>query len=111
MWLLRILFGIIAFVLLYDTTGNKKKKSRNAIRRSKRYNNITYRSKQYNNRAYRNKQVKKLCSPEKEKEMEMLGLEEWQKDLVREGRFEPWSFKSKASGDVSEGSYYKDDTW
>lgn len=36
---------------------------------------------------------KKLCSPEKEKEMEILELEEWQKDLVREG------------------SYYKDDTW
>ena len=43
--------------------------------------------------------------------MDKYYLEEWQKDLVREGRFAPWSFKKKStySGKLSDGQYYKDD--
>lgn len=44
-----------------------------------------------------------------EEEMETLDLEEWQKELVREGRFSPTSFGSKESGDLDDNSYYKDD--
>ena len=44
-----------------------------------------------------------------EKEMDTLELEEWQKDLVREGRFSPTSFGSKECNDLDDNSYYKDD--
>lgn len=47
-----------------------------------------------------------------EEEMDTLELEEWQKDLVREGRFAPWSFKKKSTSSepLSDGQYYKDDS-
>lgn len=44
-----------------------------------------------------------------EKEMDTLELEEWQKDLVREGRFSPTSFGSKECNDLDDNSYHKDD--
>ena len=46
-----------------------------------------------------------------EEEMDYYCLEEWQKDLVREGRFAPWSFqkKSTSSDELSDNQYYKDD--
>lgn len=50
-------------------------------------------------------------SPYFEEEMDYYCLEEWQKDLVREGRFAPWSFqkKSTSSDELSDNQYYKDD--
>lgn len=68
--------------------------------------------------SYKNKQEpkeekpkKKNISPYSEEDMDKYYLEEWQKDLVREGRFAPWSFKKKStySGKLSDGQYYKDD--
>lgn len=44
-----------------------------------------------------------------EEEMDTLELEEWQKDLVREGRFSPTSFGSKEGNDLDDNSYHKDD--
>lgn len=50
-------------------------------------------------------------SPYSEEEMDEYSLEEWQKDLVREGRYAPWSFKKKStsSDELSEDQYYEDD--
>lgn len=50
-------------------------------------------------------------SPYSEEEMDYYCLEEWQKDLVREGRFAPWSFQKKSisSDELSDNQYYKDD--
>lgn len=58
------------------------------------------------------KPKKKNISPYSEEEMDNYFLEEWQKELVREGRFAPWSFKKKStySGKLSDGQYYKDDS-
>lgn len=44
-----------------------------------------------------------------EEEMDILDLDEWQKDLVKDERFSPTSFGSKESGDLDDNSYYKDD--
>lgn len=54
---------------------------------------------------------KKNVSPYSEELMDKYYLKEWQKDLVRQGRFAPWSFKKKStySGELSDGQYYKDD--
>ncbi len=58
------------------------------------------------------KTKKKNISPYSEEEMDKHFLEEWQKDLVREGRFAPWSFKKKSTSSepLSDGQYYKDDS-
>lgn len=58
------------------------------------------------------KPKKKNISPYSEEEMDKYYLEEWQKDLVREGRFAPWSFKKKSTSSepLSDGQYYKDDS-
>lgn len=57
------------------------------------------------------KTKKKNISPYSEEEMDEYSLEEWQKDLVREGRYAPWSFKKKStsSDELSEDQYYEDD--
>ena len=43
--------------------------------------------------------------------MDKYYLEEWQKDLVREGRFAPWSFKKKSTRHepLSDGQNHKED--
>lgn len=58
------------------------------------------------------KTKKKNISPYSEEKMDKHFLEEWQKDLVREGRFAPWSFKKKSTSSepLSDGQYYKDDS-
>lgn len=58
------------------------------------------------------KPKKKNISPYSEEEMDKYFLEEWQKELVREGRFAPWSFKKKSTSSepLSDGQYYKDDS-
>lgn len=58
------------------------------------------------------KPKKKNISPYSEEEMDKYYLEEWQKELVREGRFAPWSFKKKSTSSepLSDGQYYKDDS-
>ena len=58
------------------------------------------------------KTKKKNISPYSEEEMDNYFLEEWQKELVREGRFAPWSFKKKSTSSepLSDGQYYKDDS-
>ncbi len=43
---------------------------------------------------------------ELEKEMTRNGLEEWQKNLVRKGDFEPFNFEEE---DLDEDDYYYDD--
>ena len=44
-----------------------------------------------------------------EKEMKSLELEEFEKDLVREGRYNPWNFASKCDRELNENDYYYDD--
>lgn len=44
-----------------------------------------------------------------EKEMDLYGLEEWQKELVREGRYSPWSFTQEDGELLEEGDYYYED--
>lgn len=44
-----------------------------------------------------------------EKEMEALELEEFEKDLVREGKYNPWNFSSKCDRELNENDYYYDD--
>ena len=44
-----------------------------------------------------------------EKEMKALELEEFEKDLVREGRYNPWNFASKCDRELNENDYYYDD--
>ena len=43
---------------------------------------------------------------ELEKEMTRNGLDEWQKNLVRKGDFEPFNFEEE---DLDEDDYYHDD--
>ena len=42
-----------------------------------------------------------------EKQMDNYLLEDWQKELVRKGEYDPWSFEE--SGDLEEGDYYYED--
>lgn len=42
-----------------------------------------------------------------EKEMDNYGLEEWQRDLVRKGEYDPWNFEE--DGDLTEDDYYYED--
>lgn len=42
-----------------------------------------------------------------EKEMDNYALEEWQKDLVRKGEYDPWNFEE--DGDLTEDDYYYED--
>ena len=42
-----------------------------------------------------------------EKEMDSNGLEDWQKDLVRKGEYEPHNFEE--SGDLDDDDYYYDE--
>lgn len=42
-----------------------------------------------------------------EKEMDYNGLEDWQKDLVRKGDYEPHNFEEM--GDLDEDDYYYED--
>lgn len=44
-----------------------------------------------------------------EKEMEALELEDFEKNLVREGRYNPWNFASKCDRELNENDYYYDD--
>lgn len=41
-----------------------------------------------------------------EKEMKLNGLEEWQKNLVRKGDYQPFNFEEE---DLDEDDYYYDD--
>ena len=49
---------------------------------------------------------KKRKQQELEKEMENQGLEDWQKELVRNGEYEPTSFEEE---DLEEDDYYYED--
>lgn len=42
-----------------------------------------------------------------EKQMDNYLLEEWQKELVRKGEYDPWSFEEE--GELEEGDYYYED--
>ncbi|MBE6140950.1 MAG: SWIM zinc finger family protein [Firmicutes bacterium] len=44
---------------------------------------------------------------ELEKEMELYGLEEWQKEEVRKGNYAPWNFEQ--DGELEEDDYYYED--
>ena len=44
-----------------------------------------------------------------EKEMNALELEEFEKDLVRQGRYKPWNFASKCDRELNENDYYYND--
>ena len=42
-----------------------------------------------------------------EKEMDAYDLEDWQKDLVRKGDYDPWNFEE--DGELEEDDYYYED--
>ena len=42
-----------------------------------------------------------------EKEMDIYGLEDWQKEEVRNGNYDPWSFEEE---DLEEDDYFHDDS-
>ena len=44
---------------------------------------------------------------ELETEMNAYNLEDWQKDLVRQGRYNPWNFEE--DGELEEDDYYYED--
>ncbi len=44
---------------------------------------------------------------EQEEEMDNLNLEDWQKELVREGKYSPFNFEEDDSSD--EDDYYHED--
>lgn len=44
---------------------------------------------------------------QQQKEMEAYELEEWQKELVRKGEYDPWNFEE--DGDFEEDDYYNED--
>jgi len=46
--------------------------------------------------------------PELEEEMDNLGLEDWQKELVREGKYDPENFEEDDLEDEDD-YYYEDD--
>ncbi len=58
-----------------------------------------------------NELSKKQKSQEKdeklEKEMDIYGLEDWQKEEVRKGNYDPWSFEEE---DLEDDDYYHDDS-
>ena len=67
--------------------------------------------KDYKEKPKDDKPKKENHSPYSEEEMDKWFLREWQKDLVRQGRFAPWSFKKKSTRHepLSDGQYHKDD--
>lgn len=44
---------------------------------------------------------------QQQKEMEAYGLEEWKKELVRKGEYDPWNFEE--DGELEEDDYYYED--
>ena len=49
---------------------------------------------------------KKRKQQELEKEMENQGLEDWQKEEVKKGNYDPWNFEEE---DLEEDDYYFED--
>ena len=55
-----------------------------------------------------NKRQKNKEQDEKlEKEMDIYGLEDWQKEEVKNGNYDPWSFEEE---DLEEDDYFHDDS-
>ena len=56
-------------------------------------------------------EIKKNDEKEKreklEKQMDNYMLEDWQKELVRKGEYDPWSFEE--DGELEEGDFYYED--
>ena len=44
-----------------------------------------------------------------EQRMEDAGLEEWQKEEVRKGNFDPWNFEYPSDDELEDDDYYEDD--
>ena len=88
MTILQLIVGVICFALLGGFKDLKKPSKRSNTR----------------------KVIKK--QPYSEEEMDLYNLEEWQRKLVREGRYAPWGFKKKSTSDskLDSGQYYKDDS-
>ena len=68
--------------------------------------------KEYDKKHKVSKKQKNKTQWYSEEEIDKYFLEEWQKKLVREGRFAPWSFKKKStsSEELSDGQYHKEDS-
>ena len=56
--------------------------------------------------SFMEEQQKESNSKYTEEELNNYGLEEWQKDLVRKGKYEPWDFEEE---DLDEDDYYSED--
>lgn len=54
-----------------------------------------------------NTQKDRIYDEKLEKEMDYYALEEWQKELVRKGQYDPWNFAE--DGDLTEYDYYYED--
>ena len=55
---------------------------------------------------YIQKKKTKNLNKELEDEMDEYCLEDWQKDLVRKGEYNPWNFEEE---DLEEGDYFYED--
>lgn len=74
--------------LFDDLFGNNKKKSQQA------FGLFSFMEEQQNNSNYT------------DKELDAYGLEDWQKELVKKGEYEPWNFEEE---NLEEDDYYYED--
>ncbi len=74
--------------LFDDLFGNNKKKSQQA------FGLFSFIEEQQNNSNYT------------DKELDAYGLEDWQKELVKKGEYEPWNFEEE---NLEEDDYYYED--
>lgn len=92
--------------IILDIIKNLKKEIKNILNKEQEEKTIT------NNNYIKESTKKKEIEPmnddneELEKEMDNYDLEEWQKDLVREGSYDPSSFDEE---DLEEDDYYYED--
>lgn len=98
MFIVYIVIGYIAYKILI---GWEKLEKENKEKLKKKEKNSFF-----------SERPKKRTQWYSEEEMDKYFLKEWQKELVREGRFAPWSFKKKStsSEELSDGQYHKEDS-
>ena len=114
-----IIIGVYIFIILSTIIiAEKKKKATLNSKVDKEVNKLTIIDEENNikeNNSFRNKiyhsdteddRKEENISGYTDKELDNYGLEEWQKKLVKEGKYMPWNFEEE---DLEEDDYYSDD--
>ena len=114
-----IIIGVYIFIILSTIIiAEKKKKATLNSKVDKEVNKLTIIDEKNNikeNNSFRNKiyhsdteddRKEENISGYTDKELDNYGLEEWQKKLVKEGKYKPWNFEEE---DLEEDDYYSDD--